>query len=136
MWFTLLCIKHGLIPLLEFSQYKKAIAKRGWNPLTFNCLLHPEVLATKFKDHAANGYVTNEQSLEISQELSSITTSLIPSSSTIITNELNLSQGLEATLIDVIVETRMRGDARNGVNLEEIRRKQIQTALDALEKGK
>ena len=115
---------------------KKAIAERGWNPLTYNCLLHPEILATKYKDHAANGNVTDEQSQEISQELSSISTSLIPLSSTIITNDLNLSRGLAGTLIDVIVETRMRDDARNGVNLEEIRRKQIQTALDALEKGK
>jgi hypothetical protein len=43
---------------------------------------------------------------------------------------------MAGTLVDAIVETRMRDDARNGVNLEEIRQKQIQTALDAIAKGK
>jgi hypothetical protein len=53
-----------------------------------------------------------------------ISTGIIAPSSTI-TSKLNLSQGLAGTLINVIVETRMRDDAHNGVNLKEIRCKQI-----------
>jgi hypothetical protein len=43
---------------------------------------------------------------------------------------LNLSQGLAGTLIDSIIETRNREDARNGVNVEENRRKRKEKALD------
>jgi hypothetical protein len=49
---------------------------------------------------------------------------------------LNLPQGLAGALINTIVETRMRDDACNGVNLEEICRKQKQSAIDAMETGK
>lgn len=41
---------------------------------------------------------------------------------------LNLSKGLSGSLIDDILETRARDDARNGVNLEENRRKRVETA--------
>jgi len=41
---------------------------------------------------------------------------------------LNLSKGLSGTLIDEILETRARDDARNGINIEEIRRKRVETA--------
>ena len=101
---------------------KKAIADRGWNPLIYNCLLHPEILATKYQHHEPASK-NNEQS------------ATSPTSIAII-DKLNLSHGLAGTLIDSIVETRMRDDARNGVNLEEIRNKQVQTALDAMETGK
>lgn len=101
---------------------KKAIADRGWNPLTYNCLLHPEILATKYQ-HDITGASNIEQSATSPTSLA-------------ITEKLNLSQGLAGTLIDSIVETRMRDDACNGVNLDEIRRKQRQSAIDAMETGK
>ena len=46
--------------------------------------------------------------------------------------ELNLSQGLAGSLIDTILETRIREDARNGVNREENRRKRVETALEVI----
>ena len=46
--------------------------------------------------------------------------------------ELNLSKGLAGSLIDSILETRIRDDARNGVNREENRRKRVETALDII----
>ncbi|KAI2506247.1 hypothetical protein MHU86_8182 [Fragilaria crotonensis] len=101
---------------------KKAIADRGWNPLTYNCLLHPEILATKYQ-HNTTGASNIEQSATSPTSLA-------------ITEKLNLSQGLAGSYIDAIVETRMRDDACNGVNLDEIRRKQKQSAIDAMETGK
>jgi hypothetical protein len=100
---------------------KKAIADRGWNPLTYNCLLHPEILATKYQHNTAASNIKQSANSPTNIE---------------ITENLNLSQGLAGILMDIIVETRMRDDARNGVNLEEIRRKQRQTALDAIDAGK
>jgi hypothetical protein len=43
---------------------------------------------------------------------------------------LNLSQGLTGTLIDSILETRNREDARNGVNFEENRKKRKEKELE------
>ncbi|KAI2504990.1 hypothetical protein MHU86_9433 [Fragilaria crotonensis] len=115
--------------------FKMAIAERGWNPLTYNCLLHPEILAAKYNGVASNTRTSEQQSQESSQE-SPISADIILPNSTSIASELNLSQGMAGMLIDEIVEMRMRDDARNGVNLEDTRRKQIQTALDAIQKGK
>jgi hypothetical protein len=47
-------------------------------------------------------------------------------------NQLNLIQGLAGSLIDSIVETRNRDDARNGINREEIRQKRIATAKEVI----
>ena len=99
------------------KSHKKAIADRGWNPLTNNCLLHPEILATKYHNSTTASNI--EQSTTSPQALQS-----------------PLSQGLAGTLIDAIVETRMRDDACNGVSLEEVRRKQKRSAIDAMETGK
>ena len=50
-------------------------------------------------------------------------------------SELNLTEGLAGTLIDQILQTRNRSDARNGVNIEEQHRKQVQSAQDAIKAG-
>lgn len=46
--------------------------------------------------------------------------------------ELNVLQGLAGSLIGTILEKMIRDDARNGVNREENRQKQIQTALEVI----
>jgi hypothetical protein len=46
--------------------------------------------------------------------------------------QLNLLHCLAGSLIDTILEKWIREDARNGVNHEEDRQKQIQTALEAI----
>ena len=46
--------------------------------------------------------------------------------------QLNLLQGLAGSLIDTILDKRLQDDARNGVNSEENRQKQIQTALEVI----
>ena len=49
-----------------------------------------------------------------------------------VVNLLNLSKGLAGSLIDTIIETRARDDARNGINLEENRRKRVETAKQVI----
>ncbi len=121
---VLLVHRAWLDSFARVSTNKKAIAERGWNPLIYNCLAHPEILATKYQQrHNTEQDSSNEHG-------SSNATGVVA------TEKLNLAQGLAGTLIDSIVETRKRDDARNGVNLDEIRRKQVQTAQDALEASK
>ena len=107
---------------------KNAIAERGWTPLNYNCLLHPEIAATRSQcgaednNHddttATAGNSTHESNSNV------LTVASVPP------NLLNLSQGYAGTLIDSIIETRNRNDARNGVSVEENRRKRKQKALE------
>ncbi|KAI2505380.1 hypothetical protein MHU86_9086 [Fragilaria crotonensis] len=71
----------------------------------------------------------------IADRASNIEQSATSPASIAITQKLNLLQGLAGSYLDAIVETRMRDDACNGVNLDEIRRKQKQSAIDAMETG-
>jgi hypothetical protein len=50
--------------------------------------------------------------------------------------ELNLTSGLAGALVDTIVQTRIRDDARNGMNLEAKQQKRVQSALDAISSKK
>jgi hypothetical protein len=50
--------------------------------------------------------------------------------------DLNIHHALVGTLVDSIVETRMRDDSRNGVNMEEIQRRRMQTAQDIMNSKK
>jgi len=91
----------------------KATASRGWGPkaLSYNALLHPEIIATKYGTK---------------QELTSdLKTNVAPV-------ELNLNEGLAATLVDRIVEYKVREAGRNGENAEEQRRKRKATAEERL----
>jgi hypothetical protein len=92
---------------------KKAIANRGWGPkaLNYNVLLHPEIHGTK------HGGVALTSSLE----------------STVEPEELNLSHGLAATLVDRIVMHKNKEASRNGVDAEEQRRKRKATAEERLQ---
>jgi hypothetical protein len=87
----------------------KAITSRGWGPkaLNYNCLLHPEIAGTK-------------QTLT-----SGLQTNVDP-------QELNLSVGLAATLVDRIVLYKNQEAARNGVSADEQRRKRKATAEERL----
>ena len=87
--------------------------------MNFNCLLHPEIAATRHRGEL-NGRDNSGHQLLTQEEQ----------------QELNLSRGLAGTLIDTILETRLREDARNGVNREEIRRKKKQSAIEAINAGK
>jgi hypothetical protein len=87
--------------------------------LNFNCLLHPEIATPRHRGEL-NGRDNSGHQLLTQEEQ----------------QELNLSRGLAGTLIDTILETRLREDARNGVNREEIRRKKKQSAIEAINAGK
>jgi hypothetical protein len=113
---------------------KNAISERGWSPLTFNCLLDPEIQATKYNP-STNGRERDPQGPQQPQILQE--PSSPPAGEGVVAAEdLNLTRGLAGTLIDSIVELRIRDDARNGVNLEENRRKRKQTAELALNNTK
>jgi hypothetical protein len=88
----------------------KAIAARGWNPLNYNILLHPEIQVSKTAQGGAVPSFTSK-----------LTSTILPSN-------LNLSQGLAGTLMDDIVLYRQIEDARNGVNLLEQQRKRKERA--------
>jgi hypothetical protein len=77
---------------------KSAMADCGWNPLNYNCLLHPEIVATR---HAEGGLVSggggdqdnDTEDVMISADgLQHVVYSI-------------LSKGLAGSLIDTIIET-------------------------------
>jgi len=92
----------------------KAVTSRGWGPkaLNYNCLLHPEIQATK---HGTTG----------KPHTLALKTTAAP-------EDLNLSDGLSATLIDKIVLYKNREANRNGTNADEQRRKRKETAEERL----
>ncbi len=104
-------------------QNKTAIAERGWGPLNYYCLLHPEIIATRHHNVANNDNNRRKESNNtsdhhLSQQVGE------PDSS--FAEQLNLSKGLSGSLIGTILDTVRREDARNGINRDEIRRKQVE----------
>ena len=127
----------------RIEKNKKAIAERGWGPLNFNCLLHPEIVSTQYQgglgcgDRSSRGHQDDEDNIIIA--VTPMMASARPPAPgqeaqqlQLAAEQLNLSQGLAGSLIDTILETRIREDARNGVNHEDNRRKRAQTALDVI----
>ena len=88
----------------------KAVAHRGWGPkaLNYNVLLHPEILATK---HGAK-----EKELTTGLETN------------VALEDLNLSEGLAATLVERIVDYKVKEASCTGVGADEQQRKQKATA--------
>ncbi len=89
---------------------KKAIAEQGWGPMNVNCLLHPEIEATRHQ-----GELGSDNSKRRIGHQDSVRGEAIPSEPSqhhVPAAELNLSQGLAGSLIDSILETRIRDDAR------------------------
>lgn len=107
---------------------KKAITARGWNPLNYSCLTNAENRATMSEIHKEDERRQCQlQDDEQAQSTTHAFTSTIPG------ELLNINQGIAGDLVNLIVELRMREDARNnGIHLEENRRKRKQTALDAI----
>ena len=87
---------------------KKAIAERGWGPMNVNCLLHPEIEATRHQGELGSGNSNRRIGHQDSrgEAIPSEPSQHVPAA------ELNLSQGLAGSLIDSILETRIRDDAR------------------------
>jgi hypothetical protein len=102
---------------------RKAIAERGWGPLNYNWLLHPELAATRHTSTTPHHHkqVQQESGLENQEE-----------QGVHILTQLILTHGLAGLLIDSIVETRLRDEARNGINREKIRQKKIATAKEVI----
>jgi hypothetical protein len=108
----------------------KAIAERGWRPLNYNCLLHPEIAVTQLQlqkehEHSSNG--DNDNTI-----LSSSETAVSASQSALVAEQLNLSQGLAGTLMTSLLEYKVRDDARNGINFEENMQKRVETARETI----
>lgn len=97
----------------RIKQNQNAIAERGWTPLTYNCLLHPEILQTR--TNKAIGTTATEEAGSVNAPNGDVISALDQDV------QLNLSQGLLGKYMDTILESRIREDARNGVNLEENR---------------
>ena len=57
---------------------------------------------------------------------------MIPVEGSHVVDLLNLSKGLSGSLINTILETRARKNARNGINMEENRRKRVETAKQVI----
>jgi hypothetical protein len=93
----------------------KVTISRGWGPkaLNYNALLNPEILATK---HGMNN-----------NELTSDLVTNVPPT------ELNLTEGLAATLVDRIVDYKIKEASRNGATAEDQRRKRKATAEECLQ---
>ena len=104
---------------------KNAIAERGWTPLNYNCLLHPEVATTKFK-----GVINNDIMMQPPAVTDLGIDSTASTALTVQPELLNLSNGLAASLFDTLMDTKARNDARNGINREEVQRKRRETSLE------
>jgi hypothetical protein len=128
----------------RINSNQKAIAERGWTPLNYNCLLHPEIVATSTRsnqqqkdvDKDNNNNNNNNNNNSTQQTLES---PAIESSDDIVAvrpGDLNLHHGMAGSLVDSIVEIRMRDDASNGTNLEENQRRRMQTAQDIMNSKK
>ena len=120
--------KEDVIPLVHkawndsFARVKSnqnAIAERGWTPLTYNCLLHPEILQTRVLSTPAARIEANDNTPNDDDHA-------MPSAELI--QQLNLSDGLSGIIMTSIVECTIRENARHGVNIEENRRKRQETA--------
>ncbi len=94
------------------QQNRKAISSRGRGPraLSFNALLHPEVLASK-SGNSSKGSVLE---------------------STVDPEELNLLEGIAATLVERIVVCKNDKAHCNGADANENRRKRKVTAEERL----
>jgi hypothetical protein len=115
---------------------KNAIAERGWTPLNYNCLLHPEIMATKHTAEARDGDFQPASDQEQERDSTTIVNNDLHTAGLtrmiVSPDLLNLSQGLSCTLINSIIESKTRSDARNGVNAEEIRLKRKESALESI----
>jgi hypothetical protein len=119
----------------RIAQNKSAIADRGWNPLNYNCLLHPEIVATRYRGGGGGGLGggggcndrSNNQECS-DKDNDSREDGMIPAEGLDLMEQMNLSEGVCGSLINTLLEKRDRDDARNGINHEEIRLKRIETS--------
>ena len=116
----------------RISSNQKAIAERGWTPLNYKCLLHAEIVATSTKSIQQQKDVDKDDNNNSSGTQQTLESTKPVSDVAVRPGDLNLHHGLAGTLVDSIVETRMRDDARNGVNMEENQRRRMQTAQDIM----
>jgi len=96
----------------SFSRWKsnkKAVAERGWGPLSYSILLHPEINSAK-KEYM-------------------LTSDVKP-------DELNLMTKSPGTLMNKIVTFHNREAARTRENAAEIFCQRTKTAQDAIDKGR
>ncbi len=81
-------------------QNKSAIADRGWNPLNYNCLFHPEIVATR---HARGGLGSGGSNSCSNKEGSADNDGredvMIPAEGLQLVEQMNLSEGLSRSLI-------------------------------------
>ena len=95
-------------------------------PLTYNCLLHPEILQTRINTPEA-AIKTNDSTPNDGYAM--------PTATQI--QQLNLSDGLSGIIMTSIIECTIGENALNGVNIEENRLKQLATAQATIDsKGK
>ena len=114
----------------RINSNQKAIAERGWTPLNYNCLLHPEIVATSTRSSQQQKDVDEDDDNNCSTQ--QILESTTVSDVAVRPGDLNLCDGMAGTLVDSIVEVRMRDDARNGINQEESQLRRMQTARDVM----
>ncbi|KAI2497276.1 hypothetical protein MHU86_17240 [Fragilaria crotonensis] len=103
----------------------KAIAERGWGPLNYNCLLHPEIAATQQQQ-------SHEEHGDIDNTMSCSETGVSALQSVVVAEQLNLSRGLAGTIMTSLLEYKVRDDARNGINFEENMLKRVETAQETI----
>jgi hypothetical protein len=130
--------KEDVIPVVHkawndsFARVKSnqnAIAERGWMPLTYNCLLHPEILQTRINTTPNAAIETNDNTPNDD------VVHAMPTAKQI--QQLNLSDGLSGIIMTSIIECTVRENARNGVNIEANRLRRLETAQVAIDsKGK
>ena len=110
-----------MTPLLaRVKSNQNAITERAWMSLTYDCLLHPEILQTRINTPAAKTETNDSTPNDDGYAM--------PSSAEQI-QQLNLSDGLSGIIVTSISEcTVLKNALHAGVNMKENRLKQQETA--------
>ena len=96
------------------EQAKKAIVARGWNPLNYNLLLHPNIIATKahFIDDQQQSSCTSTSTITGTSTCTSTSSTLNSTSTSINLSTLNTRKGVAGEVMDQFVLEEMKNVGR------------------------
>ena len=89
----------GSFARVEYN--KRAIGKRGWNPLNRGCLLHPEILATKVNDETDMGDDQRPLQNNVDLQQGKLTAA-----------DINLTEGKAGDVLDDLITLQARSEGR------------------------
>ena len=115
---------------------RRAIVERGWNPLNYSLLLHPEILKTK----ALVASTTNKENTDCNQQQGSGTSTTVNAgnitTSGSILSLLNTSEGTAGGMVDLLVLQEMKNRGRTEAILKRREKQEVRhNSIKALANG-